>query len=295
MLLLFRLFVIIRVNLTLPIAIFEISFARRKQDVPGECILYLRTVNGEPSPFVLVMYCRTILMYVWGCLVQMIEFNSPEWRRSHSCRTLVLLLRVCTFLLENGSELSVVNFALHPIARCLLLADIVGKSDPHWHWIFRFVFANERSGRSTTLRFRSKLIMSDLGFFVSCLAVTYNLSLLTDMFLACSRDSGLEIMQPGRPFLRSLQSSFLKRIQGKVHCENGTLSVRGRRQRCTGPERVDSNPRATPLELRSDIVNRVLAAVKACSMVDSAKVTHPVPLPSVSSINCMHIVFLFGI
>lgn len=81
-----------------------------------------------------------------------------------------------------------------------------------------------------------------------------------------------EVMQPGRPFLRSLQSSFLKHVQGKVHCESETLSVSRQRQRCLRPERVDSALREAPLE-RSDIANRVLAAVKACSMVDSAKVT----------------------
>ncbi|KAG0610094.1 hypothetical protein M758_7G038300 [Ceratodon purpureus] len=81
-------------------------------------------------------------------------------------------------------------------------------------------------------------------------------------------------MQPGRPFLRSLQTTFLMHIKGKVHAEDGSLSSRLRRksQRCTRPERVDSDPRAGPLE-RSDIVHRVLAAVKACSGVDAAKVT----------------------
>lgn len=80
-------------------------------------------------------------------------------------------------------------------------------------------------------------------------------------------------MQPGRPFLRSLQTTFLRHIKGKVHhAEDGPFRL-GRRfsQRCTRPERVDSDPRQAPLE-RTDIVNRVLAAVKSCTGVDSAKV-----------------------
>lgn len=82
-----------------------------------------------------------------------------------------------------------------------------------------------------------------------------------------------EVMQPGRTFLRSLQTTFLMHIKGKVHDENGSfrLQRRSKALRCTRPERVDSYPRTGPLE-RSDIANRVLAVVKACPSVDSSKV-----------------------
>lgn len=79
-------------------------------------------------------------------------------------------------------------------------------------------------------------------------------------------------MQPGRPFLRSLQTTLLMHIKGKIHAETGSFRGRRRNQTCTRQERVDLDLRAAPLE-RSDIVNRVLAAVKACSMADSSKVT----------------------
>ena len=96
-------------------------------------------------------------------------------------------------------------------------------------------------------------------------------------------------MQPGRPFLRSLQTTFLRHFKGKVHAEDGPFRL-GRRfsQRCTRPERVDSDPRQAPLE-RTDIVNRVLAAVKSCTGVDSAKVRHKLASESTS---WLHVCYL---
>lgn len=99
---------------------------------------------------------------------------------------------------------------------------------------------------------------------------------LMEILLACGRWGGLEsdAMQPGRPFLRSLQVAFLRHIKGKVHAEDGSFRSRLRSPQCVRAEGDDSDSRAAPLE-RSDIVGRVLAAVKSCSGVESSKVRRP--------------------